>query len=306
MNPDAIVVANAPCSYGAFELTVGIDPLIPEPIELLDAVAQAGYAGIDLGPLGYLGSRGELPERLRSRGLSLAGGYFEIAFDDPAAIGEALVRLDELLDTFDAVGGGPVPPRPTLADVGSPTRRSRPGRAQQDRTLGWDDAGWRTFADGLARVADRCRARGYEPTFHPHTATYVEAPWEIDRLLELSTVGVCLDTGHLLLAGGDPVAAVTDWGARINHVHLKDARLAVVRQIVADAAPVEAIWRRRAFCRLGTGDVAIDAVLDALRGASYAGWLVVEQDFIPDPADEPGEAVRDQRANRAYLAERGL
>ena len=51
-----------------------------------------------------------------------------------------------------------------------------------DRTIDRDEAGWRAFADGLARVAERCRARGYEPTFHPHTATYVEAPWEIDRL----------------------------------------------------------------------------------------------------------------------------
>jgi inosose dehydratase len=301
-----IAVANAPCSYGAFELTVGSDPLVPPPLELLDAVAGAGYAGIDLGPLGYLGGPRELAGRLAARGLSLAGGYFEIAFSDPSALGEDLRRLDALLDTFEAASNGGTPPRPTLADAGSPARRARPGRGQEDRNIGWDDAGWQRFADGLARVLERCRRRGYEPTFHPHTATYVEAPWEIDRLLELSSAGICLDTGHLLLAGGDPVAAVADWGTRINHVHLKDARLSVLEQIVTDAAPVEAIWRRRAFCRLGSGDVAIDAVLGALRDASYGGWLVVEQDFIPDVADEPDEAVRDQAANRAFLAERGL
>ena len=55
-----ISVANAPVSYGAFEMTVGIDPHVPEPLELLDAVAGAGYAGIDLGPLGYLGNRESL------------------------------------------------------------------------------------------------------------------------------------------------------------------------------------------------------------------------------------------------------
>ena len=54
-------------SYGAFEITVGIDPLVPEPLELLDDVANAGYAEIDLGPLGYLGSPGELTGR-RCRG----------------------------------------------------------------------------------------------------------------------------------------------------------------------------------------------------------------------------------------------
>lgn len=306
MSEQRIAVANAPCSYGAFELTVGVDPLVPPALELLDAVAGAGYAGIDLGPLGYLGGPQELAARLAARGLSLAGGYFEIAFSEPSVLEQELVRLDALLDTFDAASNGGPPPRPTLADAGSATRRARPGRAQEDRSIGWDDAGWQRFADGLERVVERCRTRGYEPTFHPHTATYVEAPWEIDRLLEISTAGVCLDTGHLLLAGGDPVAAVGDWGARINHVHLKDARRSVIERIVAEGAPVEAIWRRRAFCRLGTGDVPIDAVLDALRDASYGGWLIVEQDIIPDPDDAAGEAARDQSANRAYLTERGL
>ena len=36
-----IRVANAPVSYGAFELTVGMLPNVP----VLDAIAEAGYAG---------------------------------------------------------------------------------------------------------------------------------------------------------------------------------------------------------------------------------------------------------------------
>jgi inosose dehydratase len=58
----------------------------------------------------------------------------------------------------------------------------------------------------------------------------------------------------------------------------------------------QAIWRRRAFCRLGTGDVPIDAVLEALRAASYGGWLIVEQDIIPDAGDVAG--VRPPATNR--------
>ena len=64
MNRSAIVVANAPVSYGAFELTVGIDPNVPDGAHVLDEVAGAGYGGIDLGPVGYLGSGAELGERL--------------------------------------------------------------------------------------------------------------------------------------------------------------------------------------------------------------------------------------------------
>jgi inosose dehydratase len=318
MSEPSIAVANAPCSYGAFEITVGIDPLVPAPLELLDDVSEAGYAGIDLGPLGYLGTPPELSERLQTRHLTLAGGYFEVPFSDPNALPAELERLDALLDTFDSTRDGagagagngthrpPPLPRPTLADAGSPARRQYPGRAVDDRSLGWDDSGWTRFAESLKRIVDRCRERGYEPTFHPHTATYVEAPWEIEQLLERSDVGVCLDTGHLLLGGGDPVSAIGDWSGRINHIHMKDARLDVIKEIVRDSAPVEAIWRRRAFCRLGDGDVPIDDVLGRLRETGYDGWLVVEQDIIPDPADPENQAADDQAANREYLRARGI
>jgi inosose dehydratase len=305
MTGEEMAVANAPCSYGAFEITVGIDPNVPAPLTLLDEVSGAGYRGIDLGPLGYLGSVDELPARLHDRGLALAGGYFQIEFDDPTRLPDELVELDRLLDIFDAAKNGGPPARPTLADAGSESRAAHPGRAQADHSLGWDDAGWARFANSMARVVERCRARGYEPTFHPHTATYVEAPWEIERVLSLTDVGICLDTGHLMLAGGDPVQAVGDWGDRLNHVHLKDAKLGVIQGIVRDRAPVRAIWERGAFCRLGTGDIPLDEVLDRLRAQGYRGWLVVEQDILPDP-DATDQSVVDQQYNREYLRARGL
>src|SRR5690242_4884509 len=112
-----MAVANAPCSYGAFEITVGVDPNVPAALTLLDAVSDAGYSGIDLGPLGYLGDADELPARLHDRGLALAGGYFEIAFSDPTALDDELGRLDRLLDVLDAAANGGPPARPTLADA---------------------------------------------------------------------------------------------------------------------------------------------------------------------------------------------
>jgi inosose dehydratase len=305
MTGETIAVANAPCSYGAFEITVGIDPNVPAPVSLLDEVSEAGYRGIDLGPLGYLGGVDELPERLHDRGLALAGGYFEIEFDDPSQLPDELDRLEQLLDVFDATANGGPPARPTLADAGSERRRAHPGRAQADRGIGWDEAGWTRFANSLKRLVERCRSRGYEPTFHPHTATYVEAPWEIDQVLALTDVGICLDTGHLLLGGGDPVQAVHDWGSRINHIHLKDARLDVIQAIINDRAPVREIWERGAFCRLGAGDVQLGSVLESLRAQNYSGWLVVEQDILPNP-DAPGQPVLDQQRNREYLRARGL
>lgn len=281
-----IAVANAPVSYGAFEITVGVDPNVPDPVTLLDSVAQAGYVGIDLGPIGYLGTEDELAARLSDRGLALSGGYIELPLTDREQLDPALVELDVLLGVLAIASLSGPAPKPTLAAAAS-------------------DAGWRAFADGLARAVERCRERGLEPTFHHHAGTYVQTPQEIERLLEVSDVGLCLDTGHLLVGGGEPLAAVRAWAERINHVHLKDARRATIEQIAAEAAPVQEIWRRGAFCALGEGDIEIPAVLDALGQIGYAGWLVVEQDILPDPA-EPGRPAIDQRRNRGYLRALGL
>jgi inosose dehydratase len=304
----AILVANAPVSYGAFEVTVGHDPNVPDGRSVLDQVAAAGYSGIDLGPVGYLGSGSALGERLAERGLGLAGAYLELPYADHDALERTLPDLDAMLDTFDAVRSyltGP-PPRPTLADAGSQARRDRPGRSAGDPAQGLSAEEWRKFGEGLARVVSRCRDRGYEPTFHPETGTYVEAPWEVERVLDLSDIGLCLETGHMMLGGGDAVAMLRDTASRINHVHLKDAVLDVMRKIVADEAPVTEIWSREAFCALGHGDLDVQAILDGLRAIGFSGWLVVEQDIFPRTAERFARAAADQRDNRAYLTARGL
>jgi len=115
-----ISVANAPISYGAFELTVGIYPNVPDGIGVLDRVQAAGYAGIDLGPVGYLGLGDEIAENLRSRGLGLTGGYLELPFHDPSGMPAAMAELAALVDVFDAAAPvnvelGLPAPRPTIA-----------------------------------------------------------------------------------------------------------------------------------------------------------------------------------------------
>jgi inosose dehydratase len=102
------------------------------------------------------------------------------------------------------------------------------------------------------------------------------------------------------------VTMLRDLGDRVNHVHLKDARLAVMSRIVADEAPVTEIWTREAFCALGGGDLDADAVLDGLRAMSFGGWLVVEQDILPRSAERFAQAAAEQQHNRAFLAARGL
>jgi inosose dehydratase len=120
-------IANAPVTYGAFERTVGL-PGVPTADAVLDAVAGAGYEGIDLGPVGFLGLGDELRDALAIRGLALAGRYVELPFDDPARLREAWRELDAVLDAFDATASiqGANPPRPTLAHAPTPARAAHP------------------------------------------------------------------------------------------------------------------------------------------------------------------------------------
>ncbi|MGH3733724.1 MAG: sugar phosphate isomerase/epimerase family protein [Acidimicrobiales bacterium] len=303
-----LTIANAPISYGAFELTVGIDPNVPKAEFVLDEVASAGYGGIDLGPVGYLGNGPVLAERLASRNLGLAGAYLEFPFTDPIALERLYPELDAMLDTFDAVRDvvpGPSP-RPTIADASSDSRRLLPGQSQVNRAIGLDKDAWSAFALGLKSVLERCRDRGYEPTFHPETGTFVEAPWEIEKVLEISDVGLCLETGHIFVCGGDPLEILRGAPERVNHVHLKDAMRSRMDAVIADGEPTPAIWSREVFCALGEGDVNLDGVLKELEQLNFEGWLVIEQDIFPQTAARFAQAVVDQKANRQYLSSRGI
>ena len=296
-----IRVANAPCSYGAFEITVGILPDVPGPERVLTAISSAGYEGTELGPPGYLGDRDNLRDRLEEHGLSLVGGYIPIRFSEPEHWEEDLAAMDGTLDLFAAGDGTEA--KAVLADGGSPERAQFPGRAASDPSIGLDASGWRRLSEGVARAAELARTRDFEPTFHHHTATFVEAPWEIERVLELTDVGLLLDTGHLALGGGDPTQALRDWGGRINHVHVKDVNNDVLAGVIADRADMPEAWRRGVFCELGTGDIDLDSFFAELARSQYAGWLVVEQDMVPQSPQDAADAEAAQVRNRAWLRE---
>jgi inosose dehydratase len=276
-------------------------PDVPGPERVLEAISSAGYEGTELGPPGYLGQRDSLRERLEEYGLALVGGYIPIRFSEPQHWDEDLAAMSSTLDLFAAAGGST--PKAVLADAGSPERAQFPGLAASDQSIGLDTAGWRRLSEGVARAADLARNRDFEPTFHHHTATFVEAPWEIERVLELTDVGLLLDTGHLALGGGDPNQALRDWRERINHLHVKDVRNDVLAGVIADGADMPEAWRRGVFCELGTGDVDLDGFFAELARSQYGGWLVVEQDMVPQSPQDAAEAEAAQVRNRAWLRE---
>lgn len=296
-----IRIANAPVSYGVFELARPDLVALPGGEELARWISEAGYQGIDLGPIGLLGRGQELTERLQRYGLELAGGWVDLPFaGDDEDFAQALMNLDGILDVFvSAAETGPaLGPLPTLADSGSAERKARPGGAAE-LTLHGDE--WARFADRVNRATARVRSRGLEPTFHHHACTYVETPEEIEALLAATDVGLTFDSGHLLIGGGDPLPDFRRWRHRINHLHLKDARTQILREALQTDDPMRSVWEKRVFVPLGEGDLAVDELMEEIVGSGYDGWLIVEQDVVPRSADEVDRAKTEQIANREAL-----
>jgi inosose dehydratase len=158
----------------------------------------------------------------------------------------------------------------------------------------------------MNRVLDRCRERGYAATLHCETGSFLESTAELEKALQLTDIGMCIETGHQMVGGGDPLDFLNKWSHRVNHVHLKDVTTDIVDDIFTAGEPSSAVWAREAFPRLGEGDFAVADFVRALIASGFQGWLVVEQDSFPETAERFAQAIDDQRINRVFLANLGL
>jgi inosose dehydratase len=141
--------------------------------------------------------------------------------------------------------------------------------------------------------------------FHGHCGGYVETPAEIDELMartDPALLGLCLDTGHVVYGGGDPIEVLSRHAARVWHVHFKDCDPAVASAARAAGLGYLTAVRSRLFCELGAGTVDFAAVVAALQRQAYDGWIVVEQDVFPGSGTPAGSA----RRSREFLRRLGL
>jgi inosose dehydratase len=308
-----IRVANAPCSWGVLEFEPPSTGAAAA--QVLDEMAAAGYAGTELGDWGFLPTEpAALATAVAKRKLALVGAFVPIALAKEEALAEGIERavrtawLIKGSDPFsdESPGEKGYDPVIVLSDENTtaPHRTLRAGRIRPEDGL--SDVEWDGFADRAARVASAVRdATGLRTVFHHHCAGYVETPGEIDALMSRTPpdlVGLCLDTGHLMYGGGNPVDAIARYRDRIWHVHFKDCEPGLARQARDEAWDYHAAVRHGIFCELGQGMVPFRRVLDALRVEKYDGWIVVEQDVLPGLGTPAASAGR----NRQYLAHLGL
>jgi inosose dehydratase len=269
LNVFMIELAGGPVSWG---VDFADAPDNPPAEVVLHALAAAGLRWIELGPVGYLA-----PDALSSRGLSAVGTF---VFEDfHAAADAALLATEAALEAITAAGGSLL----ILIDRPSPARAATAGRS--DRAPRLDAGSWSRMLDLLQTAADRAAARGVRAVVHPHAGGYIEFEDEIDRMLAETGHGHCLDTGHALYAGSDPVALLTRHADRIEHLHLKDVAAGVrARGLDFWDAVTAGI-----FCPVGDGLLDLPALRDTLTTTGYSGFATIEQDRRPDTAGDPAD-----------------
>ena len=241
-----IRVANAPCSWGALEFEAAEQPAPAS--QVLDEMAAAGYAGTELGDWGFLPTApATLAADVGRRNLALVGAFVPVALARADALDEGVARAVRTARLLAESAGADALLVLSDDNASVPNRTARAGRIREEDGL--TAAQWDAFAQRTERVAADVRhAAGLRTVFHHHCAGYVETPREIDALLsrtDPALLGYCLDTGHLMFAGGDPLAVIAKYGDRIRHVHFKDCDPALAaRSKLSMALPncVHAAW----------------------------------------------------------------
>jgi len=271
-----------------------LPPPIPADI-VLDEIARLGYAGTQTG-IGYP-SGPTLAEALERRGLRLAEVYAALPCTADGPGDDALLIGRGKLRELRAAGGDVL----VAALALSPGRIELAGRAANAGGPALRRDGWHRLAEILDTLGGEATDAGCRVAFHQHAGTFVESPAELDHLLDATNpvrVGICLDVGHYLVGGGDPVTALHRYGSRVTHVHLKDVSGAVLADMRAGRIGgfLDAL-RARIFTEAGSGMLDLPGVLAALASRRYDGWIMSEQDTTWNP---PSESAAISRRVIAY------
>jgi inosose dehydratase len=261
--------------------------------QVLDEIVSAGYTGTELGPYGYFPTDPEvLGPILKKRDLALLSSFVPVPLTDEDDSAAAVTHVRSVGALLSELGA----PLLVLADRQTLERQEIAGRVPADGSKSLTAGQWKQVAKIVAEIENAAADYGLRLVFHPHVATYVETPWEVERFfdsLRSATVGLCLDTGHCVYGGGDPVEEARKYKALLHYLHIKDidaSRLAEARQ--KKLTFNEAV-ELGVFSPAGQGCVRFPEFFKEISRQGYSGWMVVEQDIIyGKSAIPPVESMR--------------
>jgi len=244
---------------------------------VLAEMQQIGLSATELGPDGYLpGDTRELENLLDRFDLDLIGGFV------PAV----LYRSESVSENMDYVERAAA----TLAATGAPVMVLGPDshHAGYDEQIDLTETEWKTFLLSLERAIEIAAQHGLKTALHPHWGMAVVRQDHVERMLESSDVELCIDTGHLALAGADPAAIAKAAVGRVVHVHLKDLDEGLAQRVRSGDLPFRQAVIDGLFVPLGAGSVDVSGFVAVLEANGYEGWYVIEQDVVLNSEPDAG------------------
>lgn len=295
----ALEIGNAPCSWG---VEFANDDRNPDWRTVLSECAQAGYTGIELGPVGYMPEDPNvLGPALAEHGLTLIGGVVFRPFHDPDAWDELQDAARRTCEALKAHGARHL----VLIDSISPRRAATAGRPNEAEQMGTEE--WTGFVERVRTVARiGTEEYGLITSLHPHAGGFIDFLPEVEKMLaaiDPSILKLCVDTGHCTYAGFDPLAFIERHKDRLAYVHFKTTDAAVKAKAIENRTGFYDACGEGIFCKLADGEIDFAAVRDLLGRIGYDGWCTVEQDCDPRIAASP---IDDARQNREYLRSIGF
>ncbi len=254
-------------------ITLGKDVIAQDPKHVMHQIKQAGYEAIE----GFNATNDEelnnLMQLARMEGLQLV---FSASPTDEQRIRNALSLGQDSAEIC------------------------RGSKAQFGARI--DEAAYRRYGEQLREAVSLYEKHGIKPYHHIHIGCMIETEQDAKKVLEYTPgLYLLLDTGHLLLAGSDPMHVIESCGSRIAHVHLKDIWIDnpdFERVFPMKPKRYVAEWE---FIELGQGNCGCDfaAVLHRLERIGYDGYVTVEQDT------SRLEAIESAVRNRQFLRHLG-
>ena len=286
-----IRVATSPMNWNSDDLP-DLRPPLPIP-RVLAEIVEAGYEGTEYGT-GLPSDPGELRALLVPHGLALASMFCWVSLEDRNRQAGEIQKAAQVARTLSALEVREL----ILGIRGSAKRVALAGHVPRDGSAGLRAAQWDTLVDGIERLAQACEPLGVRLAVHPHAGSYVETRDEVEHLMLLTDpriLGLCVDPGHLVYGGADPVEVVIAYGSRVWYVHIKDVNPEVLARCRRQKLSFLDALRAYVFCGLGKGGVDLKGFVEGLQRFAFSGWMVIEEDTSPDP---PLVAAR---RNRRYL-----
>lgn len=247
--------------------------------QALREAREIGYAGVERGRR-MPEETGALRAYLDAHDLALCGGWCSggLLVND-LETEKAAIR--QQVEQFAALRA----PCIVYAEC-SNTVQGQPATPVNDRVkLDRDSVG--AYGRKLGELAKWTAQMGVPLAYHHHMGSFIEDGDDIDWLMEAAPeeAHLLFDTGHLWFAGGDVMATLGKWRERVLHVHFKDIRPDIVRDVRENGRSFLDAVVAGAFTVPGDGAIDFQAVADALKAMDYAGWIVVEAE--QDPAKAP-------------------